>query len=155
MPKEKESLVNRANKLIGNNKSFEVETKGDEILIFCKQCNSKFKVDSIHLNTQYKSHITSTKHKKFSEKNIFQPLISSAIAATSVKEKKEDSYSLKLATAFVDAGIPLWKLRHPSIKQFFLQQHKEVSPTAQTFYNKIGVMHESTLKILSEKVPYF
>lgn len=83
----------------------------------------------------FKSHISSVKHKKSCEKNLLQPSIAGGMVTANAKEKKDDIYALKLATAFVESGIPFWKLRHPSIKQFFLQQHKEVLPT-KTFYNK-------------------
>lgn len=56
MPKVKENLIFRAKKLIGSNTSFEVKQLEDSILIFCKLCASKFKVDAIHLKTQYQSH---------------------------------------------------------------------------------------------------
>lgn len=95
MPKEKNSLVYRANKLTGNDKHFEVETKGEEVSIFCNRCQSKFKVDSIHLNTQFKSHISSVKHKKSCEKSLLQPSISGAIVTANAKEKKDDTYALK------------------------------------------------------------
>lgn len=109
MPKDKESNCS------------EVQSKSNEVLIFCKSCESKFKIDSVHLNTQYQSHLSSAKHKKSSEKNILQPSISGAIASSNTNTTKNEDYSMKLVTAFLEAGIPIWKLRHPSIKKFFLE----------------------------------
>lgn len=142
MPKDKENLIDCAKKLIG--KAFEVQSKPNEVLIFCKSCQCKFKVDSVHLKTQYQSHLKSTKHKKSSEKNILQPSISTVIANNS----KIEAYSTKLLKAFLEAGIPVWKLRHPSIKKFFLEQHKEVLPCVKTFYSKIdSIFAEKVQKI--------
>lgn len=65
---------------------------------------------------------------------------------------KIDSYSTKLATAFIEAGIPLWKLRHPSIKKFFLEEHSENLPCIKTFYNKIDVIYRSTFQKIKEYI---
>lgn len=143
MPKVKESLVSRANKLI--DKNFEVETKGGEVSIFCKLCPSSFKVDSVHLNTQFSSHIKSTKHLNVVKKNLKN-------SGTGEKASEKESYSFKLARAFVEAGIPMWKLRHPSIKKLFLDQHKEVLPSVNTFYNKVGALYECTLQQIKDHV---
>lgn len=68
MGKDQEKLIARAKKLIGNTNTFEVQPDKSDVLVFCKSCQSKFKIDSVHLNTQYQSHLRSTKHKESSEK---------------------------------------------------------------------------------------
>lgn len=157
MPKDKENLISRAKKLIGS--SFEVDAKGDCVQIFCKLCSSTFKIDAIHLKSQYKSHVDSAKHKKIKEKSILQPSISGAITNTNTQNAKIDSYSTKLASAFLEAGIPLWKLRHPSIKKFFLEEHDQNLPSINTFYGKIDIIYRSTLekikKYIGESPIYF
>ena len=150
MPKDKGNLVFRAKKLISD--SFEVESKENQVSIFCKLCSSKFKVDPNHLKTQYQSHVNSAKHKKCKEKNILQPPICSSISNVNTQKEKIDSYSTKLATAFIEAGIPLWKLRHSSIKKFFLEEHKENLPCIKTFYNKIDVIYHSTFQKIKEYI---
>lgn len=102
MPKDKESLVSRAKKLVGENKSFEIQSQSDQVVIFCKSCQSKFKVDAIHLNTQYQSHLSSKKHKKSIDKNILQPSILGAVASASEKKSKDDSYSMTGQTMLSD-----------------------------------------------------
>lgn len=154
MPKDKENVFSRAKKLIaGNNYNyFEVQSKNDSVLIFCKLCSSKFKVDALHLKTQFQSHVESAKHKKSSEKNVLQPSISNAIASTHTNSSKMNSYSVKLANAFIQAGIPLWKLRHPSIKQFFLEEHKEVLPSMRVFYEKIQLIYDEALRKIKDHI---
>lgn len=156
MPNEKESLRSRAKKIICNTK-FEVQSQSDQVLIFCKSCQSKFKVDEVHLNSQYKAHLSSAKHKKNSESNILQPSISGAFASNKTDDSKDNSYTLKIATAFLEAGIPLWKLRHPSIKQFFLKEHNEVLPSVNTIYKKVDVIYAKTLQKIKDSlasIPY-
>lgn len=152
MGKSKENLILRAKKLIGNSKSFEVQSKSTDVLIFCKSCTASFKIDDVHLNTQYQSHLKSQKHKKATEKNILQPSIFGAVANTTAKNSKDDSYSLKLAKTFLEAGIPIYKLRHPSIKKFFLEEHKEVLPCVNTFYGKIDVIYQNTLQKIKDYI---
>lgn len=151
MPKEKVNLLIRTKKLIESKNFFEVETISDGVYIFCKYCECKFKVDAAHLKTQVQSHLATAKHKKSRENNILQPSIAGAIADTKTK-KLENSYSLKLARTFLEAGIPLWKLRHPSIKKFFFQEHKEILPSVKTFYNKIEEIHKETLEKIRNKI---
>lgn len=152
MPKQKENLAVRATKLIRSNKCFEVETISDGVFIFCKYCECKFKIDATHLNTQIQSHLATAKHKKSKERQILQPSIAGAIVVADTKKKHENSYSLKLARAFLEAGIPLWKLRHPSIKNFFYQEHKEILPCSSTFYKKIEEIHSETLEKIKNNI---
>lgn len=152
MPKDKESLLTRAKNLIGTNQLFEIQSKSDSIEIFCTLCSSKFKIDPIHLKTQFDSHKKSAKHTKAVEKNVLQPSISGAIAKTNANISKMDSYSTKLATAFLRAGIPIYKLQFPSIKQFFLEEHKEVLPSINTFYSKIDVIYNDTLQKIKTEI---
>lgn len=65
---------------------------------------------------------------------------------------KAKTYSVKLATAFLEAGIPIWKLQHPSIKRFFLNEHKEGLPSASTFYRKIDSIFDSTMEKIKNYV---
>lgn len=152
MAKGKENLICRAKKIIGNSTSFTVESTNGETLIFCKLCSIKFKIDAVHLKTQYTSHIKSLKHKKSSIKGVLQPSITSAIATTSANNSKTDSYSIKLVTAILEAGIPIWKLHHPSIKKFFLEQHNEVLSSANTYYNKIEVVYTASIQAVKEYI---
>lgn len=152
MPKEKTNLISRAKKLIGESKAFEVQLQSDNVLIFCKQCECKFKVDGIRLNTQYRSHLSSTKHKRSSEKNSLQPSISCALHTAITKHTNEDTYIFKLTTAFVEAGIPLWKLRHPSIKKFFLKEYNEVLPSEFTIYKQVNSIYTKTLQKIKDYI---
>lgn len=153
MSKDTGNLIARAKKLIGKTSSFEVQLKNSDVVTYCKTCVSTFKIDSVHLKTQYQSHLRSTKHQKSNEKNVLQPSISSAVASTSASESsKTDTFAVKLATTFLEAGIPLWKLRHPSIKKFFLDEFKEVLPSENTFYSKIDLIYETTLQKIKEYI---
>lgn len=152
MPKEKENLVTRAKNLIKTDKSFEVQSKSNSVEIFCKLCSSKFKIDEIHLNTQFTSHVKSAKHKKAVEQNVLQPSISGVIANANANISKMDNYSTKLATAFLRAGIPIFKLQCPSIKNFFLEEHNEVLPSINTFYNKIDAIYNNTLQKIKTEI---
>lgn len=59
---------------------------------------------------------------------------------------KDDSYSVKLTKTFIEAGIPVYKLQHPSIKKFFLEEYTEVLPSVHIFYSKIAVIYQTTLQ---------
>lgn len=124
MPKDKEGLVFRAKKLVSN--CFEVQSKSNEVLIFCKSCESKFKIDSVHLKTQYQSHLSPAKHKKSSEKNILQPSISGAIASSNANTTKNENYPMKLVTAFLEAGIPFGNYGIRASKSFFWNNTKKL-----------------------------
>lgn len=145
MGKDTENLIARAKKLIGD-KRFEVQSKNDEVSIFCQSCNSKFKIDSGHLNTQFQSHLRTDKHKDSCASNVLQPTISSAIASASGKSAKMDTFAVKITKTFLEAGIPIWKLQHPSIKKFFLEEYKETLPSVNTLYNKVDLIYQSTLE---------
>lgn len=69
MPKQKDTLVDRAKQLNGKDNLFEVQLNKDEVYIYCASCNSKFKVDEFHLKSQYQAHTKTSKHKNSSEKN--------------------------------------------------------------------------------------
>lgn len=69
-----------------------------------------------------------------------------AQAHTNGNDSRVDTFAVKLATTFLEAGIPLWKLRHPSIKKFFLEEYKEVLPSVNTFYNKLDLIYQSTVQ---------
>lgn len=148
MPKGKDSLVDRAKKLIGSGSVFEVQSSKYGVHIYCASCKCKVRVDEVHLKSQYQSHVTSSKHNNSTVKKGLQPSIAAAIATTSVKE----TYAEKLAAAFLEAGIPIWKLQHPSIKKFFLDEHKEVLPTASTFYRKIDSIFNKTMQQIKDFV---
>lgn len=149
MPKIKESLLSRAQKLIGSNESFEVQTRNSEVTIFCKYCTAKIKIDAIHMKSQFESHIKSQKHKEDARTNLMQPSISCALTNTSVGN---DSYTVRLTSAFLEAGIPLWKLRHPSIRNFFLDEHQEVLPSVSTLYSKIEVVYNRTVQQIKANI---
>lgn len=146
MPKDKENLILRAKKLFGVDKTFEVQSKNEGTFIYCKLCQSKYKIDEIHLKSTFQQHLQSNKHKNRREKSILQPSISTAILNVIQRTTKDDSYSMKLATTFIEAGIPIWKLRHPTLKRFFQQEHNETLPSIQTFYNKIPLIYRNTLE---------
>lgn len=142
MPKGIENLKRRAKDLIGKNNSFEILSKSDGVFIFCKLCVSKFKIDAVHLKTQYDSHIGSVKHKNKVSSGGLQQQITGSFASA---QNKGDSYATKLVTTFLEAGIPLWKLRHPSIKTFFFQEHQEVLPSANALYMKVDQIYNKTV----------
>ena len=146
MGKDTERLVARAKQLIGNSNIFEIQSKAKEVSIFCKSCETKFKVDSVHLNTQFTSHLRSEKHKITSSSNVLQPSISSAMADATASNAKMDEFAVKITKTFLEAGIPIWKLRHPSIKKFFLDEYKEVLPCVNTLYNKLDLIYQSTMQ---------
>lgn len=152
MPKNNDHFLTRAKQLIEGKKCFELKTKEDAVKIFCKLCLKGFKIDAIHLKTQFESHLKSEKHKKSTEKNILQPSISGAISSAKENISRTDSYSTKLVTAFIEAGIPIYKLRHPSIKKFFLDEHKEALPCVNTFYSKIECIHRVTLEQIRNEI---
>lgn len=146
------SLTSRAKKLFGNSSSFEVQSKNNDTVIYCKTCVTHFKIDAVHLKTQYQSHLNSAKHKKATDKNLLQPSLSSAVAEASASGSNVDTFSVKLAKAFLESGIPIFKLQHPSIKKFFQEECKEVLPSVNTFYNKVDLIFESTLKKTKEYI---
>lgn len=146
MGKDTDRLIARAVQLIGNSNLFEVQSKENEVSIFCKSCQTKFKVDAVHLSTQFQSHVRSEKHKKSSASNVLQPSISSAIAGACANNAKMDTFAVKITKAFLEAGIPIWKLRHPSIKKFFLDEYKEVLPSVHTLYGKLDLIYQNTLQ---------
>lgn len=150
MPKVKENLVSRAKKLVGDCKYFDVKTAANNVTIFCKQCESAFKVDEVHLSSQFNSHLKSAKHQ--SQKKSLQPSISSAMAESNASQAKNDTYILKLTTAFLEAGIPLWKLNHRSIRQFFLKEHNEILPSTFTIYKQIDGIYAKTMQKIKDSI---
>lgn len=90
MGKDTERLIARGKQLIGDKNLFEVQSKESNVTIFCKSCQTKFKVDAAHLSTQFQSHARSDKHIKSSASNVLQPSISSAIAGASESNAKID-----------------------------------------------------------------
>lgn len=146
MGKDTDQLIGRAKKLFGTSNTFEIQTKENNVSVFCKSCNNSFKIDSVHLNTQYSSHLRTEKHKRNSASNVLQPSISSAMAGAAASNAKMDTFAVKITKTFLEAGIPIWKLRHPSIRQFFLDEYKEVLPTVNTLYNKVDLIYQSTLQ---------
>lgn len=152
MGKETDNLIARAKKIIGTTNVFEVRSKNDEVTIFCASCNSSFKVDAVHLKTQFNSHVRTNKHKTSKQSNVLQPSISTAMASTSANAAKMDTFAVKITKVFLEAGIPVWKLRHPSIKRFFLEEYKEKLPSVNTLYNKVDLIYQDTLRKIKEYI---
>lgn len=97
----KDNLIVRAKELIAKTNSFEVKVKDGDVKLYCKICPASFKIDAVHLKTQYNSHLRSTKHQEAAKKNSLQPSISTAIASTSANSEKKDTFAVKLATTFL------------------------------------------------------
>lgn len=72
------------------------------------------------------------------------------MASASGIVSKQDTFAVKLATTFIEAGIPQWKLRHPSMRNFFREQYNEILPNVNTFYNEVDLIYENTLQKVKE-----
>lgn len=86
----------------------------DGLLLFCKVCEKSINFEKKYFVSQ---HLNTSKHKsaatRMTEKQTC--LISSYVAASSRKSQ----FSIDLCKAFVQAGIPLWKLENKSVRFFF------------------------------------
>ena len=86
------------------------------------------------------NHIKSQKHQN-SNANQRQPQIHSSFQDTEEVNMTNKNYSMNLSKAFIEAGIPLWKLTHPSLEDFFKKEHNRQLPTYQSLYDNVDKIY--------------
>ena len=74
----------------------------DGKILFCKICEQSVNYGKKYFLFQ---HVNTTKHK-----NALSKLPTSS---------RKSQFALDLCTAFANAGIPLWKLENPTLRQLF------------------------------------
>ena len=114
--------------------------------IFCSRCNCHIKVDEIHLKSQINSHIKSKKHQSNSATRQSQPLISTSLSSATSQMVSNKTYSERLTKCFIEAAIPIWKLTHPSVINFFKMEHNRELPSSTTLYNHVDVVYQQSLQ---------
>lgn len=126
MPKVPSSTKEKLNKFVSE---FGRDIfSSDGTILFCKVCEKSVNFDkkfhvSQHLNGKY--HKDAALMKKNEKKSC---MLTSFVQMTA----RESQFSMDLCSAFVNAGIPLWKIQNKFLKEFLKKYTKEKVPCEST-----------------------
>ena len=86
----------------------------DGKILLCNICEPSVNYERKYFISQ---HVNTTKHKNALSKPIGKKI--SLLPTVIAMSSRKSQFALDLFTAFVNAGIPLWKLENPTLRQFF------------------------------------
>jgi hypothetical protein len=119
MPKLSVPLCSKLQNYVNSFGSDVFSTDGK--ILLCKICEQSVNYEMKYFISQ---HVNTTKHKNALSKPIGKKiyLLPTVIATSS----RQSQFALDLYTAFVNAGIPLWKLENPTLRQCFEKYMKRM-----------------------------
>lgn len=122
----------------------------DGSVLFCKVCDvpvaatKKFQVDQ---------HVKTVKHTKLKSVKNTAPQQTLLSAASFKSGPKLSEFNKNLCSAFVSAGIPLYKLRNEKLKEFLEHYTKQIVPDESTLRkNYVPVMYQQSLEEIRAKI---
>lgn len=118
MPKVKLPKASQARRFSSEFKGFQ-EENGQ---LFCTYCSTYVNSDRRSLVLQ---HINTTKHQRLSNRSSSQPLIKETV-------NKQQVFCNDIASMLVEADIPVSKLDHPAVRQFFAKYVQHNLPSEST-----------------------
>ena len=128
MPKQ--SMQNKLNQIA----SKYPDLKTDGKILFCKVCNKTVSAERIFT---VKQHLESAKHIDLNNRNLDKKVTQQLLGQNS-KAITNINFAEDLCSAFIDADIPLYKIRHASIKSF-LERYTEYSVPSETNLRSVHV----------------
>jgi hypothetical protein len=127
-----------SNKVIKQNKDLKVS--GDTV--YCNSCEKIINYEKLHISSHLQQHVKTDKHQKNQQiKNLYTE---SSINFDS--NEICNKFYLDIGRTFIEADIPLFKLRHPSFKKFLEYYMQRVIPNDST------IRRETIDPLFSEKV---
>lgn len=125
----------------------------DGSILRCSLCNITISVDDKHLASRIEQHLRYVKHEKNQElqRPTRQQFFTDALQRASTSQGKFNDYAMDLTTAFLQAGIPLYKVNNPGLKGFLEKYTKMSTPDESTLRkNYVEPIYNTTMeKILS------
>ena len=132
MPKVSSSIGKKLNDFVKEFGSDVFSTDGS--VLFCKVCEKSVNFEKKYFISQ---HVQTAKHQNAANKTKPGDQQTSLLTTFSASTSRKSTFSLELCKAFVDAGIPLWKLENKSLKLFLEKYTKEVIPSESTIMTRI------------------
>ena len=148
MPKVSSSIGKKLNDFVKEFGSDVFSTDGS--VLFCKVCEKSVNFEKKYFISQ---HVQTAKHQNAANKTKPGDQQTSLLTTFSASTSRKSTFSLELCKAFVDAGIPLWKLENKSLKLFLEKYTKQVIPSESTLRkNYVDTLYDLTMQRIKEEV---
>ena len=121
----------------------------DGTILLCKICEKTINHEKKYFISQ---HVSTAKHKSAAAKMIGQKKIS-LISTVDTSSNRQSQFSLELCKAFMEAGIPFWKVENKSLRKFLEKYTKETVPSESTLRKTyLSVCYEEALQRIRAEV---
>lgn len=121
----------------------------DNSILFCIYCSCDITGKKVHL---VKQHLATQKHKDAEARHSKSENPQQKLLTEFGKDQNINEFNLDLCKTFVEANIPLKKLRHPSLVSFLEKYTKKSVPSDSTLRQKyIPILYEKCIEELRTK----
>jgi transcriptional regulator of met regulon len=142
MPKLCTSLVKKLNDLVREFGSEDFSNDGS--ILFCKACEKTVNHEKKYFVSQ---HVATSIHKRSIERKRSKSQTTIRSVYDAASSSRHSTFSSELCKAFVDAGIPLWKLENESLRSFLTKYTKQHIPSESTLRkNYVSSHYDSTME---------
>jgi len=128
----------------------------DGYIVRCEHCDIVIAVDDKHQRSRIKQHIEAPKHVKckcLAYQNSKQPFIGDALRKSAVNAACTSNFCMDLTSTFIQTGIPLQKVNHPSMKSFLEKYAKKSVPDESTLRkNYLKPVYDATINKVKEVI---
>lgn len=146
MPRTKETLREFYCRI---KKTFKNVFRSDDSVLFCLVCNDKVNARQMSQVTQHLKtieHLNAIKRRERNGVSNSQSLLT-AFNENSDPNRKTSEFAMDLATCFLKANIPLYKIRNPNIVNFFEKHTKHAVPSEYVLRSKcLPLIYEKCLE---------
>jgi hypothetical protein len=147
------TLGSKLREIVIKNKDFTT----DGLNLYCNICDKTLSNDIRHLQNTIDNHNKTSLHQKNKEikanNSKKQSLLLNSFKSVEEKNNKQNTFNSKLTKAFIEAGIPLSKLSHPSLKSFFEDVMNRVIPDESTLRKSyVTPLYDETIAKIKNKI---
>lgn len=148
MPKVKSKPCKKLNDLV---REFGTDIfSTDNCVLFCKVCEKAVNHEKKYFVVQ---HVQTAKHKSAAEKTSKDKSQACLLTTFTASSSRKAEFSSDLCKAFIDAGIPLWKLENQSLRCFLEKYTKEHIPSESTLRkNYVDTNYNTTVQSIRDSV---
>lgn len=148
MPKVSASSGKKLNDFVREFGSDVFSTDGS--VLFCKVCEKSVNFEKKYFVSQ---HVQTAKHQTAAQKTKPGNQQTSLLTTFTASSSRKSTFSLELCKAFVDAGIPLWKLENKSLKLFLEKYTNQQIPNESTLRkNYVDTNYALTMQRIKDEV---